>query len=151
MIRFYCLFFWLFILTLSAYGNEWMGLGGEQDTLRKAPVVGALDLFFPAPVVAGGNRSEYEIAQRFLSKKRYFIQCYTNHITRYDDLVFRTRFEIVILPNGEVESVQVLSRGTKNQSMINCFRNVFRQIIFEPDSSGQKTLVQQSLIFQVIR
>lgn len=146
------LFCWVFVFS-SIYANEGEFLiqNKLQDTAKTAPVIGALDIFFPAPVVVGSSRSEYDIAKRIQDKKRLFLQCYTNHITRFDDLAFRIRFEIVILPNGEVESVQVISRGTKNQTMINCFRSVFRQIIFDADDSGQKTLVQQSLVFRIIR
>ncbi len=125
-----------------------------QDTvtgnLKTGPLVGTLDLFITAPRVTGGVRDEFEVAQKIMNKKNFFIQCYTNNITKFDNLTFRIRFEIVVKPSGEVESVNVLTRGTKNQTMINCFRSVFRQIRFSAVDSGQNMVIEQSLIFRII-
>ncbi len=120
------------------------------SSVRTQPIVGTLDLFLPAPVVSGQGRDEFDIARRILNKKNYFLQCYTGNLSKFDPLTFRIRFEIIVLPSGEVQSVNTLMKGTKNQVMINCIRSVFRQIRFGPSEKTGTMIIEQSLIFRVI-
>jgi hypothetical protein len=129
---------------------------GNKDTVKSTtgtkakPIIGTLDLFLTAPVVNGQDRDEFEISQKIMDKKNQFIQCYVNNLTKYDPLSFRIRFEITIKPSGEVQTVNVIMKGTKNQVMMNCLKAVFRQIIFSAVSGTKPTIVEQSLIFRVI-
>ncbi len=123
---------------------------GTRSDIKAKPIIGTLDLFLTAPVVLGQDRDEFEIAQKIMNKKNHFIQCYTNNLTKFDPLSFRIRFEITILSNGEVQSVNTIMKGTKNQVMINCLKSVFRQIRFSSVSGNKPAIVEQSLIFRII-
>lgn len=151
--------FWLLSLTLVFPLLSQDIQKGFNDTTGKDTAVakgrtyslGMLDLFLTAPVVVGGGREEDEVADKIRNKKDYFIQCYTNNLTKYDAYTFKVRFQFKIEPSGEVKEVNTVFRGTKNAVIINCIKNVIRQIRFKPlPKDSGICVVEQSFIFRVI-